>query len=42
MKLLLENPAEAERIGDNGRYLLQENQGATERTLAVLSRHIAD
>jgi 3-deoxy-D-manno-octulosonic-acid transferase len=42
MKLLLENPTEAERIGDNGRYLLQENQGATKRTLAVLSRHIAD
>ncbi len=42
MKLLLENPTEAERIGDNGRYLLQENQGATERTLTVLSRHIAD
>ena len=40
MKLLLENPSEAERIGDNGRYLLQENQGATERTLTVISRHL--
>ena len=42
MKLLLENPTEAERIGDNGRHLLQQNQGATKRTLTVLSRHIAD
>ena len=40
MKLLLENPSEAERIGDNGRYLLQENQGATEKTLTVISRHL--
>ena len=42
MKLLLQNPTEAERIGDNGCHLLQQNQGATERTLAVLSRYIAD
>jgi 3-deoxy-D-manno-octulosonic-acid transferase len=40
MKVLLENPTEAERIGDNGRYLLQENQGATERTLKVISRRL--
>ncbi len=42
MKILLENPTEAERIGDNGRHLLQENQGATERTVAIISRHIDD
>ncbi|RLB66923.1 MAG: 3-deoxy-D-manno-octulosonic acid transferase [Deltaproteobacteria bacterium] len=40
MKLLLENPTEGERIGDNGRHLLQENQGATEKTLMVISRHL--
>jgi 3-deoxy-D-manno-octulosonic-acid transferase len=40
MKVLLENPTEAERIGDNGRHLLQENQGATERTLKVISRRL--
>jgi 3-deoxy-D-manno-octulosonic-acid transferase len=40
MKILLENPAEAERIGDNGNHLLQENQGATERTLMVVSRYL--
>ncbi len=42
MKLLLENPDEADRIGDNGAHLLHENQGATERTLTVISRYIAD
>ena len=42
MKILLENPSEAERIGDNGRHLLQENQGATERTLSIISRYIDD
>jgi len=40
MKILLENPTEAERIGDNGRHLLQENQGATEKTLKVISRRL--
>jgi 3-deoxy-D-manno-octulosonic-acid transferase len=40
MKILLENPSEAERIGDNGRHLLQENQGATERTVSIISRYI--
>ena len=39
MKLLLDNPGEAERIGDNGKYLLEANQGATEKTLKVISRH---
>lgn len=42
MKLLLENPSEAERIGDNGVHLLQKNQGATERTLTVISRYMTD
>ncbi len=41
MKLLLENPEEALRIGDNGSRLLQENRGATERTLEVIARQIA-
>lgn len=40
MKLLLENPDEAERIGNNGRHLLQENSGATARTHAVISRYL--
>ena len=40
-RLLLENPAEAQRIGDNGSRLLQENRGATERTLEVIGRQIA-
>lgn len=40
MKLLLENPTEAERIGDNGRYLLEANQGATEKTLQVVSKYL--
>jgi len=42
MKILLENPSEADRIGDNGRHLLQENQGATERTVSIISRYIDD
>jgi 3-deoxy-D-manno-octulosonic-acid transferase len=42
MKILLENRSEAERIGDNGRHLLQENQGATERTVSIISRYIDD
>lgn len=41
MRLLLENPQEAERIGCNGSRLLQENRGATERTLAVIARQVA-
>jgi 3-deoxy-D-manno-octulosonic-acid transferase len=40
MKILLENPSEAERIGDNGKFLLESNQGATEKTLKVISRHL--
>jgi 3-deoxy-D-manno-octulosonic-acid transferase len=40
MKILLENPSEAERIGDNGHHLLQENQGATKRTVSIISRYI--
>jgi 3-deoxy-D-manno-octulosonic-acid transferase len=42
MKILLDNPTEAVRIGDNGRHLLQENQGATERTVSIISRYIDD
>ena len=40
MKILLENPSEAERIGDNGSHLLHANQGATQKTLAVISRYL--
>lgn len=40
MKILLENPSEAERIGDNGNHLLHANQGATQKTLAVISRYL--
>ncbi|MEJ2471165.1 MAG: 3-deoxy-D-manno-octulosonic acid transferase [Desulfuromonadales bacterium] len=40
MTLLLDNPTEARRIGDNGHYLLEENQGATAKTLKVIARHL--
>jgi len=40
MKILLENPSEAERIGDNGRHLIFANQGATQKTLKVISRYL--
>jgi 3-deoxy-D-manno-octulosonic-acid transferase len=40
VRLLLENPAERHRLGENGRNLLLQNRGATERTLAVIARHL--
>ncbi|TLM66192.1 MAG: 3-deoxy-D-manno-octulosonic acid transferase [Deltaproteobacteria bacterium] len=40
MRLLVENPAERERLGKNGYNLLQQNRGATERTLAVIGRYL--
>ena len=41
VRLLLENPAERRRLGENGRNLLLQNRGATERTLAVIDRHLS-
>jgi len=41
VRLLLENPAERRRLGENGRNLLLQNRGATERTLAVIARHLS-
>jgi 3-deoxy-D-manno-octulosonic-acid transferase len=38
--LLLNNPDEARRIGENGFNLLDENRGATARTLHEISRRI--
>jgi 3-deoxy-D-manno-octulosonic-acid transferase len=38
--LLLNNPEEARRIGENGFNLLNENRGATVRTLHEISRRI--
>ena len=38
--LLLNNPGEAQRIGENGFNLLEENRGATARTLNEISRRI--
>jgi 3-deoxy-D-manno-octulosonic-acid transferase len=40
MRLLLENPDEAKRIGENGYHLLEENRGATQRTLEVIDQRI--
>ena len=39
MKLLLDNPSEAEHIGDNGKYLVEANQGATDKTLRMIARY---
>lgn len=39
MKLLLDNPSEAQRIGDNGKYLIEANQGATDKTLKMIARY---
>ena len=39
MKLLLDNPSEAEHIGDNGKYLIEANQGATDKTLRMIARY---
>lgn len=40
LRLLIENPAERQRLGKNGYNLLLQNRGATERTLAVIDRHL--
>ena len=40
VRLLIENPAERQRLGENGYNLLMQNRGATERTLAVIDRHL--
>lgn len=40
VRLLIENPAERQRIGKNGYNLLLQNRGATERTLAMIGRHL--
>lgn len=40
MRILLENPCEAQRIGDNGYHLLEENRGATQKTLEVIDQRI--
>ena len=42
MKILIENPSEAHRIGENGHHLLEENSGATLRTLEEIERRILD
>ena len=41
MRLLLENPDEARRIGDNGYHLLESNRGATQRTIVEIERRIS-
>ncbi len=38
MRLLLENPEELHRIGENGYHLFEKNRGATQRTLVVIDR----
>jgi 3-deoxy-D-manno-octulosonic-acid transferase len=40
MRILIENPQEASRIGENGYHLFEENRGATQRTLAVIDRRL--
>jgi 3-deoxy-D-manno-octulosonic-acid transferase len=40
VRLLLDNPDECRRLGENGRNLLLQNRGATERTLAVIDRQL--
>lgn len=40
VRLLIENPAERHRLGENGHNLLMQNRGATERTLAVIDRYL--
>jgi 3-deoxy-D-manno-octulosonic-acid transferase len=40
MRILIENPDEAVRIGENGHHLLEENRGATQRTLEVIDRRM--
>ncbi len=41
MQILLENPSEAGRIGENGHHLLQANRGATQRTIEEIARRIS-
>ena len=40
MRILIENPDEAIRIGENGHHLLEQNRGATQRTLEVIDRRM--
>ena len=40
MRILIENPDEAVRIGENGHHLLEQNRGATQRTLEVIDRRM--
>ncbi len=40
VRLLLDNPSERRRLGENGYNLLLQNRGATERTLEVIDRHM--
>ncbi len=40
VRLLIENPVERQRIGENGYNLLLQNRGATQRTMAVIDRHL--
>jgi 3-deoxy-D-manno-octulosonic-acid transferase len=40
VRLLIENPVERRRLGENGYNLLQQNRGATERTVAEIGRHL--
>jgi 3-deoxy-D-manno-octulosonic-acid transferase len=42
VRLLIENPAERRRLGENGYNLLRQNRGATERTLAEIGRHLGN
>ncbi len=41
LRLLIENPAERQRIGENGYNLVLQNRGATERTMTVIGRHLS-
>lgn len=40
MRILIENPDEAVRIGENGHHLLEQNRGATQRTLEIIDRRM--
>lgn len=40
VRLLIENPAERQRLGENGYNLVMQNRGATVRTLSVIDRHL--
>jgi 3-deoxy-D-manno-octulosonic-acid transferase len=40
VRLLIENPAERARLGENGHNLLLQNRGATDRTMAVIDQHL--